>query len=125
MALLGNFYRCCHTYNGIKSHPSPPTTFTTHPKVEFFTMELLSLNFLPNVECQGNLYTVESALPLVQLSINSTLSNWKNRKDKSCFSKQLIKKLIDHCIAVVHLPLYRNFPGLKMLYLYYDHLVLM
>ena len=65
----------------------------------------------------------DTILLLVQLSINSTLSSWKNRKDKSCFSKQLIKKLIDHCTAVVHLPLYRNFPGLKMLYLYSNHLV--
>ena len=46
---------------------------------------------------KGNIYTGEVVLPLVQLSIYSKLSCWKNRKEMSCFSKQLIKKLINHC----------------------------
>ena len=56
---------------------------------------LLKIIFLD----QGNPYTRESALLLVQLSMNSKRSCWRNRKEKSCFSKRLIKKLIDHCIS--------------------------
>ena len=41
----------------------------------------------------------EGALPLVQLSINFKLSCWKRRKQKLCFSKQLIKKLIANCTS--------------------------
>ena len=37
------------------------------------------------------------ALPLLYLSIIVKLSCWRRRKLKLCFSKQLIKKMIDNC----------------------------
>ena len=53
---------------------------------------------------QGNLYTGEGALLLVQLSINFKLSCWKKRKRKYCFENNLSKSWLTTAQVLVHLP---------------------
>ena len=63
----------------------------------------------------GNLYTGEGTLPIVPLAISSKLSGWG--KEKSCFSKKLTKKLINHLTSgSAPSPLYR-FPWITAAFL--------
>ena len=48
---------------------------------------------------QGNLWTGQGALPVVQMSINFKLICWKKEEVKLCLSKQLTKKLINNCAS--------------------------
>ena len=68
----------------------------------FPLLEDCSFNLLTLIACvkqyieqpfltrQGNIYTGEGTLLLVQLSINSKVSCWENRKEKSCFFRKLL-----------------------------------